>query len=122
MVQIGQSYELDSYFSMHRGCNVTLYQDTKVPQDLPHLKMVQGPHGAAPPMNSCWEDLYYSINNARHIICITGWSGNNNAFIVVILTYNTVLGVVIPLRALPRINAYSTLVYSTLVYSMVEQK
>ena len=30
MVQIGQSYEVDSYFSMHRGCHVTLYQDTKV--------------------------------------------------------------------------------------------
>merc|ERR1719340_149889 len=57
MVQIGHSYEVDSYFRMHRGCNVTLYQDTKVPTH-----------------NSCWKDLYYSIEGAQNIICITGWS------------------------------------------------
>jgi len=74
MVQIGHSYEVDSYFRMHRGCNVTLYQDTKVPTDLPWLNMVQGPNGTPPTHNSCWKDLYYSIEGAQNIICITGWS------------------------------------------------
>jgi len=74
MVQIGHSYEVDSYFPMHRGCNVTLYQDTKVPTDLPWLNMVQGPNNTPPTHNSCWKDLYYSIEGAQNIICITGWS------------------------------------------------
>jgi len=74
MAQIGQSYEVDSYFKMHRGCHVTLYQDTKVPLDIPHLNMVRGPHDAPPKLNSCWRDLYYSLIEARHMICITGWS------------------------------------------------
>jgi len=74
MVQIGHSYEVDSYFPMHRGCSVTLYQDTKVPTDLPWLNMVQGPNNTPPTHNSCWKDLYYSIEGAQNIICITGWS------------------------------------------------
>ena len=74
MVQIGQSYEVDSYFKMHRGCSVTLYQDTKVPSDLPHLNMVRGPHDAPPLLNWCWRDMYFAINEAKHMICITGWS------------------------------------------------
>ena len=62
MVQIGQRYEVDSYFSMHRGCHVTLYQDTKVPLDLPHFNMVRGPNDCTPTPRSCWTDLYHSIN------------------------------------------------------------
>ena len=62
MVQIGQRYEVDSYFSMHRGCHVTLYQDTKVPLDLPHFNMVKGPNDCTPTPKSCWADLYHSIN------------------------------------------------------------
>ena len=59
---------------MHRGCSVTLYQDTKVPTDLPWLNMVQGPNNTPPTHSSCWKDLYYSIEGAQNIICITGWS------------------------------------------------
>merc|ERR1712106_168083 len=74
MVQIGHTYEVDSYFRMHRGCSVTLYQDTCGPTDLPWLNMVQGPNNTPPTNNSCWKDLYYSLEGAQNIICITGWS------------------------------------------------
>ena len=69
-----EGYEVESYFPMHRGCNVRLYQDTCVPEDLPWLNMVQGPNGVAPTHNSCWKDLYYDLEAAEHIITITGWS------------------------------------------------
>ena len=74
MSGISLGYEVESYFPMHRGCNVRLYQDTCVPEDLPWLNMVQGPHGVAPTHNSCWKDLYYDLEAAEHIITITGWS------------------------------------------------
>jgi hypothetical protein len=81
-----QDYEVDSYFRMHRGCSVRLYQvwslppnirkvqDTCCPTDLPHLAMVQGPGGTRPTLHSCWKDLYYDLQAAEHIITITGWS------------------------------------------------
>ena len=40
MVQIGQSYDVDSYFQMHSGCAVTLYQDVKVITALEILSML----------------------------------------------------------------------------------
>ena len=33
--------QVNSYFPMHRGCKVTLYQDACCPNDLPWLKMVR---------------------------------------------------------------------------------
>jgi len=74
MVQIGQNYEVDSYFKMHRGCHVTLYQDVKVPLGMPAFEMIRGPNDRRPDPKSCWFDLYHSINQARIMICITGWS------------------------------------------------
>jgi len=74
MSAISQGYEVESYFPMHRGCSVRLYQDTAVPNDLPWLNMVQGPNGIAPTYHSCWRDLYYDLEAAQHIITITGWS------------------------------------------------
>merc|ERR1719400_1155381 len=71
MSVISQGYEVESYFPMHRGCNVKLYQDTSVPADLPWLNMVQGPNGLAPTYHSCWRDLYYDLEAAQHIITIT---------------------------------------------------
>ena len=56
-----KGYEVDSYFKVHKGCNVTLYQDAKVPQDVPHLNMVRGPHDSKPKLNSCWSDVYCSL-------------------------------------------------------------
>jgi len=74
MAQINQTYEVDGYFKMHRGCHVTLYQDAHCPPDLPYLNMVQGPNGSQVEAKSCWTELYYSIEGATHMICITGWS------------------------------------------------
>ena len=74
MAQINQTYEVDGYFKMHRGCHVTLYQDAHCPPDLPYLNMVQGPNGSQVEAKSCWTELYYSIEGASHMICITGWS------------------------------------------------
>ena len=58
MMQINQSYDVDSYFRMHRGCHVTLYQDVKVPDNLHYFNMVRGPHDAPLQTHSCWRDLY----------------------------------------------------------------
>eukprot|EP00088_Acartia_fossae_P036456 TRINITY_DN3767_c0_g1_i10.p1 TRINITY_DN3767_c0_g1~~TRINITY_DN3767_c0_g1_i10.p1 ORF type:complete len:833 (-),score=154.58 TRINITY_DN3767_c0_g1_i10:667-3165(-) len=74
MYEIGESYEVDSYFPMHRGCNVVLYQDAHCPDDIPWMNMVQGPPNIPSNSRSCWKDLYYSIRDAKHLICITGWS------------------------------------------------
>jgi len=74
MQDIGESYEVESYFPMQRGCKVTLYQDTHCPDDIPWLQMVQGPPNIPSTSHSCWYDLYHSIRNAKHLICITGWS------------------------------------------------
>ena len=65
MSEISESYEVDSYFSMHKGCHVTLYQDTKVPLDLPQFNLVKGPHGVTPEPRSCWTDLYHSIDQVH---------------------------------------------------------
>ena len=32
------------------------------------------PNNTPPTHNSCWRDLYYSLEGAQNIICITGWS------------------------------------------------
>jgi len=74
MTVISQGYEVESYFPMHRGCHVVLYQDTHCPPDLPWINMVQGPNGTKLSPRSCWKDMYYSIEGAKHLIAITGWS------------------------------------------------
>ena len=55
---VGDSYEVDSYFRMHRGCHVKLYQDVKVPDNLPYLDTVRGPQGQRLEPGSCWRDIY----------------------------------------------------------------
>ena len=71
---MAKGYEVESYFKAHKGCHVTLYQDAKVPSDIPHLNMVRGPYNSKPKLNSCWSDVYCSLVDAKHLICITGWS------------------------------------------------
>ena len=58
MLRINQTYEVDSYFRMHRGCHVKLYQDVKVPDNLPYLDTVRGPQGQRIEPGSCWRDIY----------------------------------------------------------------
>ena len=55
---VQDSYDVDSYFRMHRGCHVTLYQDVKVPDNLDYLNDVRGPHRKRLELSSCWRDLY----------------------------------------------------------------
>ena len=69
MMQINQSYDVDSYFRMHRGCHVTLYQDVKVPDNLPYFNMVRGPHDAPLQTHSCWRDLY---DRCVSVLCFCG--------------------------------------------------
>merc|ERR1719348_57386 len=74
MSRISQGYEVESYFPMMRSCNVRLYQDAHCPPDIPWLNAVQGPNGRRPEYRSCWKDLYYDLEAAKHLITITGWS------------------------------------------------
>ncbi|EOY29486.1 Phospholipase D alpha 1 [Theobroma cacao] len=57
-----------TFFSQREGCKVTLYQDAHVQDDFssPTMSPYQ-PH-------RCWEDIFDAINNAKHLIYITGWS------------------------------------------------
>ncbi|KAH9721670.1 phospholipase D gamma 1 [Citrus sinensis] len=61
-----------TYFPLRRGGKVTLYQDAHAHDGcLADLKLdggVQFNH------ESCWQDVYDAINQARRLIYITGWS------------------------------------------------
>ncbi|GAB2300332.1 Phospholipase D, variant 2 [Dionaea muscipula] len=61
-----------TFFTQRNGCKVTLYQDSHVPDGfVPKIPLSGGnlyqPHRA-------WEDVFDAINNAKHLIYITGWS------------------------------------------------
>ncbi|XP_022731363.1 phospholipase D alpha 1-like isoform X2 [Durio zibethinus] len=60
-----------SFFSQREGCKVTLYQDAHVQDDFPLLSL---PRGGLYRPQRCWEDIFDAINNAKHLIYITGWS------------------------------------------------
>lgn len=74
MMEINNTFEVPSYFPMHRGCGVTLYQDAHCPNHLPSLNLVKGPYDVPHVPQDCWRDLYFAIEGAEHLICITGWS------------------------------------------------
>ena len=67
-----QGYEVDCYFPMHRNCLVTLYQDAHCSHTQPISQFETMPFPHIPP--SCWKDLYNAFIEAKHLICITGWS------------------------------------------------
>ncbi|KAG0563480.1 hypothetical protein KC19_8G034600 [Ceratodon purpureus] len=62
----------NTYFPMRKGCRLTLYQDAHVyDHTLPNIMLdggIQYAHGR------CWEDICSAINDAQHLIYITGWS------------------------------------------------
>ena len=66
------SYEINSYFTAHENCFVTLYQDAHVPEGLGQFS------NALTQPNSCWKDLYMSIIEAQEFICIGGWAVHVN--------------------------------------------
>jgi phospholipase D1/2 len=75
-----QTYEVDCYFPMRRNCLVTLYQDAHALdiEQMPQFKLL-GQQMSHLPLDqvtprSCWKDLYHTLMEAQHIICITGWA------------------------------------------------
>lgn len=61
-----------TYFPLRKGGNVTLYQDAHVPDSiLPNTEL----DGGMDYVNgTCWIDIFDAINNAQHLVYITGWS------------------------------------------------
>lgn len=69
-----KTYEVDCYFPMHSNCHVTLYQDAHCLPDMPQFLQMQRPDGQTHQPRSCWMDLYYTLMEAKEVICITGWA------------------------------------------------
>ncbi|XVE71177.1 hypothetical protein DITRI_Ditri10aG0129900 [Diplodiscus trichospermus] len=60
-----------TFFRQREGCRVTLYQDAHVQDDTSYLSL---PRDEPYQPHRCWEDIFDAINNAKHLIYITGWS------------------------------------------------
>lgn len=61
-----------TFFPQRKGCRVTLYQDAHVADEfLPKIPLSGGRFYRP---NRCWEDIFDTISNAKHLIYITGWS------------------------------------------------
>lgn len=61
-----------TFFSQRKGCHVSLYQDAHVPDNfVPKIPLADGKYYEP---RRCWEDVFDAINNAKHLIYITGWS------------------------------------------------
>jgi phospholipase D1/2 len=69
-----KTYDVECYFPMHSNCRVTLYQDAHVPPNMDVFNNMHIPPGESYYPQSCWKDLYYSLMNAKEMICITGWA------------------------------------------------
>lgn len=61
-----------TFFSQRKGCKVTLYQDSHVPDDF--VPKIQLDDGQLYQPHRCWEDVFDAINNAKHFVYVTGWS------------------------------------------------
>ena len=60
------------YFKQRKGCRVTLYQDVHMADHfLPPIYLT---NDRVYKPTRCWEDIFEAINNAKHLIYITGWS------------------------------------------------
>lgn len=60
-----------TFFRQRQGCKVSLYPDAHVPDD--RITQFLRSVGFYEPQR-CWEDIFDAINNAKHLIYITGWS------------------------------------------------
>ncbi|PIN09997.1 Phospholipase D1 [Handroanthus impetiginosus] len=61
-----------TFFPQRKGCKVTLYQDAHVPDDfIPKIPLSGGKYYEP---YRCWEDIFYAISNAKHLVYIAGWS------------------------------------------------
>ena len=70
-----ESYDTDGYFDTKENCRMNLYQDAHVPENI-HLVEHSGNTKDMQEVsaNSCWNDLYGALVEAKDLICITGWS------------------------------------------------
>ncbi|CAK9155336.1 unnamed protein product [Ilex paraguariensis] len=78
----------NTYFPLHKGGSVTLYQDAHVPDGM--LPEILLDNGKVFQQNKCWEDICHAILEAHHLVYIIGWS-----------IYHTVKLVREPTRPLP---------------------
>ncbi|KAM6553827.1 hypothetical protein CsatB_014589 [Cannabis sativa] len=62
----------NTYFPLHKGGNVTLYQDAHVPDGM--LPEISLDDGSIYQHRKCWEDICHAILEAHHLIYIVGWS------------------------------------------------
>ncbi|PWA55606.1 phospholipase D alpha 1 [Artemisia annua] len=60
-----------TFFRQREGCEVTLYPDAHIVDDNISSYLVS--EGYYEPKR-CWEDIFDAINDAKHLIYITGWS------------------------------------------------
>ncbi|XP_039016185.1 phospholipase D alpha 1-like [Hibiscus syriacus] len=61
-----------TYYSQRNGCKVILYQDAHIPDGfVPRIPLAGGNKYE---VHRCWEDILDHINNAKHLVYITGWS------------------------------------------------
>ncbi|KAI3512335.1 hypothetical protein L1887_19650 [Cichorium endivia] len=60
-----------TFFRQREGCEVTLYPDAHILDDnITSYLVLEGYYEP----QRCWEDIFYAISNAKHLIYITGWS------------------------------------------------
>ncbi|KAJ3677189.1 hypothetical protein LUZ60_002913 [Juncus effusus] len=68
------------YFAQRTNCIVTLYQNSHLSNGFrPDFHLTDGNRYEPPRL---WEDLYNSINNAKHFIYVVGWSVNTEITLV----------------------------------------
>ncbi|KAI3454202.1 hypothetical protein Pfo_010865 [Paulownia fortunei] len=60
-----------TFFRQRQGCKVSLYPDAHVSDE--NITQFLKSEGYYEPQR-CWEDIFDAINNAKHLIYITGWS------------------------------------------------
>lgn len=62
----------ETYFPSRKGCRLTLFQDAHVYDDC--LPKIELDGGMVYEQGRCWEEICSAINDAQHLIYITGWS------------------------------------------------
>ncbi|KAL2518019.1 Phospholipase D alpha 1 [Abeliophyllum distichum] len=60
-----------TFFRQRQGCQISLYPDAHVPDD--DITRYLRSKGFDEPQR-CWKDIFDAINDAKHLIYITGWS------------------------------------------------
>ncbi|KAK7840754.1 phospholipase d delta [Quercus suber] len=62
-----------TYFPLRQGCSLRLYQDAHV-RDESSIPKIELDGGKVYRREKCWEDIYYAISEAHHLVYIVGWS------------------------------------------------